>query len=176
MNKIIRAFESIFTGAGYASGVALIASMFLILIEVFTRYALAHPLTVSEEYSGYALVAITFLGFSYTLYQGGHLRITFAVKLMPTKLSNWLRVVTLTLAFGWVLLASIVSVSYVRDSFIRGIRSITPQMTLLAWPRLVIPLGFFLFSIALAIEVVKTIRAIKAGTDVEKEAEVEIDE
>ena len=150
--------------------------MFLILIEVVTRYVLARPFTISEEYSGYALVAITFLGLAYTLNRGGHLRITFAVKLLPPRASNWIRVMTLTLALSWVILASVVSVSYVRDSFIRGIRSITPQLTLLAWPRLVIPIGFFLFSLALALEIAKTIRAMRAGISVEKEAEGEVED
>lgn len=171
MKKILRGLEAVFSAAGQASGLVLIAVMFLIMFEVITRYVLPRPFTISDEYSGYALVAITFLALAYTLNQGGHLRITFAVNLMPTKIANWLRVFTLSIALVWTGLATVVSVQFVIDSFVRGMRAITPQLTPLGYPRIVIPVGFFLFFLGLVAELFKTIRSIKAGLPVENHAE-----
>jgi TRAP-type C4-dicarboxylate transport system permease small subunit len=170
MNKIIRVLETVFNVAGQASGLVLIAVMFLIMFEVITRYVLPHPFTISEEYSAYALVGITFLGLSYTLNKGGHLRITFAVNLMPARIANWLRVFTLSIALIWTGVATVVSVQFVNDSFVRGMRAITPQLTPLGYPRIVIPVGFFLFFLGLAAELFKTIRSTKAGLSVENHA------
>ena len=171
MKKILRILEVVFNAAGQASGLVLIAVMFLIMFEVITRYVLVHPFTISEEYSAYALVAITFLGLSYTLSQGGHLRITFAVDLMPAKVASWLRVFTLSIALVWTGLATVVSVQFVIDSFVRGMRAITPQLTLLGYPRIVIPVGFFLFFLGLVAELFKAVRSIKADLPVENHAE-----
>lgn len=171
MKKILRVLEVVFNASAQASGVVLIAIMFLIMFEVVTRYVLPQPFAVSEEYSGYALVAITFLALSYTLNKGGHLRITFVVDLMPAKLASWLRVFTLSIALVWTGLATVVSVQFVIDSFIRGIRANTPLLTPLGYPRIVIPLGFFFFFLGLVAELFKAIRSIKAGLPVKNHAE-----
>jgi TRAP-type C4-dicarboxylate transport system permease small subunit len=170
MNKIIRALVVLFNLSGAASGLVLIAVMCLIMFEVITRYVLTHPFTISEEYSAYALVFITFLGLSFTLNEGSHLRITFAVDMLPAKVASWLRVFTLSIALVWTGLATVVSVQFVIDSFVRGMRAITPQLTLLGYPRMVIPVGFFLFFLGLVAELYKTIRSIRAGLPVEGHA------
>jgi TRAP-type transport system small permease protein len=167
MNKIQRVLETVFKMAGQASGVVLIAIMFLILFEVITRYVLLHPFTISEEYSAYALVFIIYLGLAYTLNENGHLRITFAIKLLPVNVANWMRLFTLCIALIWTCVATVVSVRFVYDSFVRGMRAITPQLTPLGYPRIVIPIGFFLLLVGIIGAIHKTIKCIKSGLSIE---------
>lgn len=176
MKKLIRFFEHVFSMIGYFSGLILLVTGLLILIEVFTRYGLRHPFTISDEYSGYGMVAIAYMGLAYTFNKGGHIRITFVVQALPRKVSNWLRVITLTIAFVWVGLASVISIGYVKDSFERGMKSITPLLTPLGWPRLALPIGFSFLGIALIIEIFKTVRDIRSGVSIESEVKEVLDE
>jgi TRAP-type C4-dicarboxylate transport system permease small subunit len=171
MRKLRKVIEAVLDVADAVSGVALVAAMVLIMVEVITRYVIAHPFTLADEYSGYALVILTFLSLASTMNKGGHIRITFAVQPMPGKISNWLRLVTLIVGLGWVGLAFVVSTEWVIDSFRRGMKSISTLMTPLGYPRMVIPIGLLLLFFAFVLAIGKVIRAIREGTSVEATSE-----
>ena len=59
-------------GAGFLSGLMIVASMLVMSIEVFFRFALGKPTFWALEVSTYLLVATTCLGVGYTLRMRGH--------------------------------------------------------------------------------------------------------
>jgi len=46
--------------------------MMLVVVDVFMRYVMRQPLMVSDEFSAYMLVALSYLGFAYTWREKGH--------------------------------------------------------------------------------------------------------
>ncbi len=176
MRKIGRVIEVASYITGYFAGWVLLGIMSLTMIEVVTRYVLHRPLILADEFGGYSLVVISFLGLAYCWKEKGHIRITFVVRRMLARVSNWLRVVTLTVALVYVSVSSKVSYDFVVDAFRRDFRSNSWLMTPLKWPEMVIPIGFTLLALMLVIEVAKAIRNIRTGVSTEAIAEEKTEE
>ena len=133
--------------------------MLMMLIEVFARYVFDAPLLISTEFSGYMLVAITFIGLGYTWRKKTHVRIKFAVQLLPVKARNWLRVTTIIIAMvftGFLIKASQGLLSY---SLRYGKKSEEWLHTPLVWPQTVLLIGSVVLLLALICELVEAIRA-----------------
>ena len=60
---------------GFLSAWLVPLMMMLVVVDVFMRYVMRHPLMIADEFSAYLLVALSFLGFAYTWRQGGHVRV-----------------------------------------------------------------------------------------------------
>jgi TRAP-type C4-dicarboxylate transport system permease small subunit len=168
MEKVWRLIEKISYTAGYASGWIIILILLLTMVEVVTRYVFHQPLILCDEFGGYSLFAISFLGLAYCAREKGHIRITFIVERMPTRVASWLRVGTLSLALLYAVVASKVSWDFLVGSFQRNMRSNSWMMTPLKWPQMALPIGFTLFSLVLILHIAKTIRKIQLGERIEE--------
>jgi TRAP-type C4-dicarboxylate transport system permease small subunit len=176
MKRIGRVIGAASYTSGYLAGWVLLGIMTLTIVEVITRYVLHQPLILADEFGAYSLVAVSFLGLAYTWKVRGHIRITFLVRRMPARVSNWLRVGTLTIALVYVGLASKVSYDFIVDAFRRNIMSNSWLMTPLKWPEMVIPIGFAFLSLMLMVEIAKVIRDIRSGVSTEAVSEGEAEE
>ena len=168
MDKLFRAIEKISYVSGYFAGWILILIIILTMVEVVTRYVWRHPLILCDEFGGYSLFAITFLGLAYCAKEKGHIRITFIVERMPMKMASWLRLATLALALVYAGIASKISWDFLIGSFQRNIKSNSWLMVPLRWPQMVLPIGFTLFSLVLIVQIVKTVRSIREGVKIEE--------
>ena len=148
----------------------IIILMALVLVEVFFRYVVNRPLMVADEFGGYLLVAIIFLGGAYTWRQKGHIRVTALVERLPLKASIWLRLVTLVIAFIASIMLSIASYNFVMFSFARGIKSSTWLQTPLQGPQLTLLIGFILLSLLLIVEIIKAVTNLRTGTGIDEES------
>ena len=137
---------------------------------------LVHPGILADELGGYSLVIISCLGLAYCWQERGHIRITFLVSRMPVKVSNWLRVVTLTVALVYVVVVSKVSYDFIVDSYQRGIKSSSWLMTPFWWPQMAIPIGFTLLVLILMVDIFIAIRNMRTGVSTEAFAEEKAEE
>ena len=85
MKQVGIIIEKVADFLGYVSGWLVPAMMLLVAVEVFMRYVLHDPAMVADEFSAYMLVALSYLGLSYTWRQGGHVRITLLVSRLPVQ-------------------------------------------------------------------------------------------
>ena len=168
MDKILQGIERTAYVVGYGTGYILLGIIALTQIEVISRYVLGQPLILCDEFGGYSLFAITFLGLAYCAKEKGHIRITFLVERMSAKTSGRVRVLTLILGLVYIGIASKVSWEFLILSFKRGIKSNSWLMTPLSWPQMVLPVGCTLFFLVLLVQLVRTIRDVKAGVRVEE--------
>jgi len=168
MKRIGLVVETISNLAGHVSGWIIILIITLTMVEVVTRYVFRQPLILCDEFGGYSLFAICFLGLSYCARENGHIRITFVVERMPSQVGNWIRVITLLLALLYAGVASKVSWDFLAASFQRNMRSNSWLMTPLKWPQMVLPVGFTLFALVLLVQVFQTIRKIKEDQRIEE--------
>ena len=176
MKKIGRIIEGASYTSGYIAGWVVLGIMGLTMVEVVSRYVLHRPLILCDEFGGYSLVAISFLGLAYCWKQRGHIRITFVISRMPAWVSNWLRVATLTVALVYVSLASKVSYDFIADSFRRNMKSPSWLMTPLRWPEMAIPIGFTLLALILMVQIAIAIRNIRTGVSTEAISEEKAEE
>ena len=153
---------------GHFSGLLVLLMMVLIFAEVFMRYALNSPLMLADEFGAYLYVALCFLGAAYTWKKKGHVRILFLVYRLPPRVANWLRLVTLALAFTFMVLLTQASYGFVARSFKLGLKSATWFHTPIQGPHLMIAIGFALLSLLLIVEVVRAIINIRTGVDAEE--------
>jgi len=132
------------------------------------RYVLDQPPIIAEEYSGYALVALSFLGMAYTWQERGLVRVTALVSRLPVKVSSWLRVLTLVLAFAFTIALIHTSYKYLAHSFKVGMVSSTYFRTPLQGPQMTIMIGFILLALLIIVEIIKAIIDIRAGKAIEE--------
>ncbi len=168
MEKIWRIIDRVSYLAGYVAGWVLLGIISLTLVEVVTRYILLHPLILCDEFGGYSLVAITFLGLAYCAREKGHIRITFLVERLPIQMASRLRLVTLSLGLLYIGIGSKISWDFLVGSFQRNICSNSWLMTPLKYPQMALPIGFTLYALILIMEIAKALRDMKAGGKVEK--------
>lgn len=95
--KIWRGIEKASYGTSYLAGWILIGIIALTMVEVFTRYILRQPLILCDEFGGYSLFAITFLGLAYCAREKGHIRITFLVERIRPATAGRIRIASLAL-------------------------------------------------------------------------------
>jgi TRAP-type C4-dicarboxylate transport system permease small subunit len=162
MENIWRRIERVSYLTGYLAGWVLLGIVALTIVEVLTRYILHQPLILCDEFGGYSLLAISFLGLAYCAKEKGHIRITFVVERLSADAAGKVRLVTLSLALLYAGAASKVSWDFLISSFQRGIRSNSWLMTPVYWPQMVIPIGFTLLTLVLIREMGETIRVTRS--------------
>lgn len=138
------------------------------MAEVVSRYVLRDPLILADEFGGYALFAITFLGLAYCGAEESHIRITFLVERLRRPRADGLRVATLALALVFVSVAAWVSWRFLGDSIARDMRSNSLLRVPLKWPQLAMPVGFSLFALLLASRLANAVQDRRAGRAVER--------
>ena len=153
--------------AGYAGGLVLFAIVGLTMVEVFSRYVLKNPLILSDEFGGYALVAISFLGLSLCARDRSHIRITFVIEKLPGPAASVIRLATLAVGLVFVTVGAWVNWQFLADSFARDMRSNSLLMTPLKWPQMTMPVGLTLFALVLLVQFVKAVREYRAGRAVD---------
>jgi TRAP-type C4-dicarboxylate transport system permease small subunit len=163
MGGFVRFVEKVSYGTGYTGALVLLAIIVLTMVEVISRYVLQNPLILSDELGGYALVISTFLGMAYCAAEKGHIRITFVVERLSPRAASYLRVFSLVLGLVFIAVAAWVSWKFLGDSFTRNMRSNSMLMTPLKWPQMSIPIGFTLFALVVAGQLVKAIQDLRAG-------------
>ncbi|HEV8110468.1 MAG TPA: TRAP transporter small permease [Burkholderiales bacterium] len=167
MHKLGRAVDRLSHAAGYLGALVLLGIIVLTMTEVVSRYGLNRPLILSDEFGGYALVAISCLGLAYCAQDGGHIRITFLVERLG-RASGPLRVATLVLGLVFVSLLAWVCWQFLADSFARNMRSNSLLMVPLKWPQLAMPVGFTLYAVVLLVQLVRAWRELRAGRSVDR--------
>jgi len=166
--RVVRLIErvSVLLG-GHFMGWLLMVLMFMILVEVLTRYILQSPLSIAEEYGGYMLVAITFVGLGYTWKERGHVRVEWVINALSLKVQSWLRLITLIMATAFALIMIKASYDLVSYSYLFGTRSGSWLRTPLIWPQIVLIIGAVLLFIQLIAELIRAVGNLKkAGREV----------
>lgn len=169
MKLVRRISESIAWLGGYLSGWLVPVMMVLIMFEVFMRYVLGRSPMVADEFSGYMLVAIAFLGVAYTWKEKGHVRITALISRLPQRVSSWIRLITLVLAFAFSIVLTQSSYNYMAFSF--KVKMTSPSVWLFPWqgPQMTIAIGFTLMTVLIVLEIAKAIVTMRSGRSFDEE-------
>ena len=143
-----------FTGTvAYFFAWMVFALILLILVDVITRYLpFLKPLAMSDEFGGYALVAITMGGLAYAWQQRAHVKVEFFLNMLPPKVSWLITTITITVALGFTLVITYAAWQHIEMAFLFKQRSDTWVRTVLAYPQLSIIIGLVLLDLQLIAE------------------------
>jgi TRAP-type C4-dicarboxylate transport system permease small subunit len=167
MNRLVSVIERIAYFGGYLSGWLVPLMMMLVVVDVFMRYVMHRPLMVSDEFSAYMLVALSFLGLAYTWRQGGHVRIEVLVSRFRGKLYDWVRLIGLILTFIFMIELDRAAYKMIVYALKINLRSSTWLMFPLFWPQLTVFIGFILLTLLLVIDIFRFGVKVLAGKKAE---------
>lgn len=166
MDRLFAIAESLSDWAARFSAVVLGLMSVLILVEIVLWNAASKTTLIADEYSAYGLALIIFLGSGYCLKEGGHIRITLVLGLLPkpvARVITFIATTVTTIFFGylwWYLLKMVQST--VRYQTTSGTLTNTPLWI----PQTLMLVGAACFFIQLAATSLRTYQAIGTGEDV----------
>jgi len=168
MKRLGNIVESVANLGGYFSGWLVFLMMLLVTFEVFMRYVMHQPPMLSDEFSAYMLVALSYIGLAYTWRQKQHVRISLLVSRLPPRVSSWTRLITLLLAFVFLLGLNLAGYRLIVYSLKMHYRSDTWLATPLIGPHLTVFIGFILLTLLLIVEIARAVMKIRSGERVEE--------
>ena len=101
MGSVVRGLEFLSEAGGYVAGAVCVFLTALIAVAVISRRVFNAPLLITEEISGYMMLAIVFLGLAYTMKAEGHIRVDILLSSVPPGSRAVLETIATLLALGF---------------------------------------------------------------------------
>lgn len=130
---------------------ALFITMVIVVIGVIGRFIFNLGIIFVDEYTGYGLVVMSFMGLANTLTAGRHIQVDSFTRLLPKRVRDWFEVVTSILALGISVLVTVQAWKRAMLSYHTGEFAVSPLETPLFIPQFFIPIGFILLNISFII-------------------------
>ena len=129
------------------TGIALVFLTFMIVYDVFTRFAFNAPLPATVEVSELLMAYIVFLTLGYTLSQGMHIRVTVLFEFIPKSAKVYFDLIAA--AFGICFCAWVTYYSWTFFLHSYEIREEMLAVVKLPWyvGKFAMPVGFLFFMI-----------------------------
>ena len=143
--------------------IAAISMLLIIFSEVIARYIFNHSFGVSDEFSGYLLVGMVFLGLAYVASKDAHIKVQIVTSRFSPRTNDWVRVVSILLFLVFVGILAKLGYDFVFLNYGRGVRSNYIWRTPLWIPMSVIPVGFTLFFLSILFQFVRVIGRLRRG-------------
>ena len=153
------------TTAGIGA-IVILVMVFMITTYVVVRFA-GGKWTFVEEWVGYLLVLMAYFACAYALRSGGHISVTAVVRLLPKGVRLWMTVFTSLLALVMLGFFTERSISWVSYTWTEETVSNFPSLTPMWIPSMFVVIGIVVFSIAMALYLVRS--AVNAVRGIEEE-------
>lgn len=164
MEKLIRFVDRISHIFGLIAGLFILLGVALVIAEIIVRNIFNSTLYITQEYTAYFMVAITFFGLAYTLKEKGHIRLEFMYKFAKTgRARAFLDIYSLMVGLILFSVITYTTADFFWDSVVSGSRSMQLSKTYLAIPRFAMPLGSLIVTLQFSAEIAKSIKKIKTG-------------
>ncbi len=173
MEKIVRVIDRISQLLGGVAGIMMLTSVCMVIIEVVLRTFLDKTLYVTEEYTGYLMVGVTFLGLAYTLKEKGHIRMIFLRKVLKGKARIVLDLYAFIIGFAIFSIITVTTYKFFWDSVVSGSRSMGIAETYLAIPQSLMPLGSLVVTLQFVGEILRSVLKLRTGDLEDEEVESE---
>lgn len=144
-----------------AGGILCALMMALVAGEVVTRSLFNFSLLVTDEYTGYMVVAMVFLGIPYALYHEALLRVDFLFNRLKGTRRQVVGLIFDFISLGVTGILGWFLGRMVWTTFQRGTFSSTPTMTPLWVPQVFMPIGMLLLALILVARIVDRFRILR---------------
>lgn len=147
--------------AGLLGGLAVLAITLLVSLDVLLRSFANRPLLFVDEVASLLQVLVVFGGLAYTFEAGGHVRVDLLTARLRPELQAGLRLVTLALGLGFVLVVAWVTAQSALTAYRYG--RVSAVMLYPLWiPMLIIPGGLLLLAAAMVVALARQWRAVRS--------------
>ena len=134
--------------------------------SVFLLFASGTAWNFVEEWSGYLLVLIAYLGMAYTLRSGGHLKVNMAIEHLPPRLrAGWEAFLSLVSLCIIIYLVVMAGNWWVHHLIANKVHSIWQSRTLLYIPYTFLIVGMICFTLAILMHIVRKATEAVVGVD-----------
>jgi TRAP-type C4-dicarboxylate transport system permease small subunit len=158
--SIERAAEMTISFGMRLAQLAIVAMMLLISCDVLARNVGGFSLLISDEVSGYLLVAMSFFGIAYSLRSGSLLRIDFVLMAMPPRVRALASVVFDITALGVCLILLRALIRFNWSTWERHMVAPTLIETPLWIPQLAMPIGCSILIVGFLLELRDNVRRL----------------
>src|SRR5699024_5389656 len=142
MGLFIKVIDRITDTLGIIAGLFMVSAVLMVLTEVILRTVFDGTLYITQEYTAYFMVAVTFFGLAYTLKEKGHIRLSFLHRFVKFgKPQTILDIVAFVFGFIMFAIITYASYEYFMSSWESMTRSRQISQTYLAIPQAAMPLG-----------------------------------
>lgn len=160
MKKFIYIIDRVSGFSGWTAGIIMVLALIIAVAEIVTRSVFSRTLYVSDEYSGYLMAMLTFLGMAYTLRERGHIRVMVLTHLLKGKTRTIYNMVCMFIGFLFCIGLTGYTFEFFLDSVVNQTQSMQITETYLAIPQAFLPLGSFLFMLQFLSEFLKGIKLL----------------
>ncbi len=171
MGKFVGLCDRLSQYCGIFAGIMVLVGLGLVLIEIIIRTLFNMTLYITEEYTGYLMVGITFLALSYTLKEKGHIRLTFLNTILKGKARIVLDIYAFTVGLAVSMVVTVTTAGLFWDSVLSQTRSMQISETYIAIPQFFMPMGALVLTLQFAAELLRSIIKLRSGQVEEQEVE-----
>lgn len=161
LKNIIQIIDKVGTVSGVASGILLLAALVMVLVEIVLRTLFHGTVYITDEYSGYVMVGITFISLAYGIREKGHIRMVFLRNLLKNRGLAVLEIIVLLIGLCLMIVITYETFLFFWEAVVYKTQSMQVSKTYLAIPKLLMPLGCGMFAIQLGGEIFKCIQCIQ---------------
>ena len=163
MESFVRLCDRLSVACGVASGILMVLSTLLVLVEIVVRTAFSKTLYVTEEYSGYLMAAMTFLALAYTLKDKSHIRMTFLHTIAKGRAKVWVDIFAFCIGGIFCAVLTYTTGDFFWDAVVTKSRSMQISQTYLAIPQFFMPFGTLVMTLQFAAEVFRSVLLLRSG-------------
>jgi TRAP-type C4-dicarboxylate transport system permease small subunit len=165
MKKIINAIDSLSGIGGWSAGIIMAVAFLMAMAEIITRSFFGRTLYITDEYSGYLMALMTFIGLAYTLRERGHIRMMFLVHILKGRAKTIYDMLCLAIGFLFCLAFTWFTWNFFWDSVVNKSQSMQLSETYLAIPQAFLPLGAILLALQFLAEFLKGVEVLRNDTE-----------
>jgi TRAP-type C4-dicarboxylate transport system permease small subunit len=165
MKKIITIIDRVSGLSGWTAGIIMALALVIVVAEIVTRSVFSKTIYVSDEYSGYLMAMLTFLGLAYTLRERGHIRVMVLTHSLKGNTVIIYNMVCMFIGFIFCIGLTWYTFEFFLDSVVSKTQSMQITETYLAIPQAFLPLGSFLFMLQFLSEFLKGIKLLQHDTE-----------
>jgi len=164
MKTFINAIDRISGFGGWAAGVLMVIALVIGVSEIVTRYAFGKTLYIADEYSGYLMAMLTFLGLAYTLRERGHIRMMFLMHILKGRRRVIFNMICMFVGFVFCIGLIQFTGEFFWDSVDNQTQSMQITETYLAIPEAFLPIGSFFLLLQFLSEFLKGVAILRHDT------------
>lgn len=164
INKIFKNIEEVILCIGI-----IILAIFLNINVIARKQGMAYAFYV-DELAMFLVIIITFIGISYAVREGSHIRMSAIFDILPETIKRYLMIAICL--FSAMMLFHLTYLSVIYVLVLRESGQIAPALGIPYWiGNIIVPIGFFLTAIQYLIVIYRNIKSKETWVGSEKQSE-----
>ncbi len=164
MKRLIHLIDNLSGIGGWTAGVLMAAALAVSIAEIVIRTGFDGTLYITDEYTGYLMSMLTFMGLAYTLRERGHIRMMFLPHILKGRAHVIYNMICFTVGFLFCAGLTLFTGEFFWDSVVSESQSMQVSETYLAIPQFFLPVGSLLLTLQFAAEFLKGLAVLRGDT------------